>query len=77
MRDRGSLRSRASVRFRRPSRYARVRFSFWLALLAVTVGVGLQWGLSFGLIVGGALAAAVLLGATDTDEPEQDGARRR
>lgn len=64
-------------RLPRPSRYARVRITFWLALLAVGVGVGLRWGLPFGLIVGGALAAAVLLLATDTDELEPSAGRRR
>lgn len=69
--------SRPRRRLPRVSRYNRVRTALWAALLTVAVGVGLEWGTPLGLIAGGALAAALLYYATDTDEPEPTGPRRR
>lgn len=60
-----------------PSPYARARGWLWLAVLAIAVGVGWQWGPPFGLIVGGVVAAAVLLWATPVREPAEDDGRAR
>jgi hypothetical protein len=52
----------------RLSRLARARLGYATGLIAAAVGAGLEWGVGFGLLLGGVTVAASFLLLADVGE---------
>jgi hypothetical protein len=64
-----------SRRQKRMSRAARAQLGYGFGVLSAATGIGLELGLGWGLVAGGAVAAASFLLLAETDEKGEQGVR--
>lgn len=53
------------------SKLARARLGYAAGCVSAAVGAGLEWGVGFGLLLGGVVCAASFLLLADVDEEQQ------